>query len=76
MKTRKRGRRPSRGPTHAARGGGLGRGNGRRVGDADEAVVKILRKADKPVVLAANKVDDARTEAEAYGRFWAIGLPW
>ena len=32
--------------------------------DADEAVVRILRKADKPVVLAANKVDDARTEAE------------
>ena len=45
--------------------------------DADEAVVKILRKADKPVVLAANKVDDARTEAEAYG-LWNLGLgePW
>ena len=27
--------------------------------DADEAVVKILRKSGKPVVLAANKVDDA-----------------
>ncbi len=45
--------------------------------DADEAVVKLLRKADKPVVLAANKVDDARTEAEAYG-LWNLGLgePW
>jgi GTP-binding protein len=45
--------------------------------DADEAVVKILRKADKPVVLVANKVDDARTEAEAYG-LWNLGLgePW
>lgn len=45
--------------------------------DADEAVVKILRAADKPVVLAANKVDDARTEAEAYG-LWNLGLgePW
>ena len=45
--------------------------------DADEAVVRILRKADKPVVLAANKVDDARTEAEAYG-LWNLGLgePW
>ncbi|NYG55991.1 ribosome biogenesis GTPase Der [Nocardioides perillae] len=45
--------------------------------DADEAVVKILRKADKPVVLAANKVDDQRTEAEAYA-LWNLGLgePW
>ena len=45
--------------------------------DADEAVVKILRAADKPVVLAANKVDDARAEAEAYG-LWNLGLgePW
>lgn len=45
--------------------------------DADEAVVKILRRADKPVVLAANKVDDQRTEAEAYG-LWNLGLgePW
>jgi GTPase len=41
--------------------------------DADEAVVRILRKADKPVVLAANKVDDMRTEAEAYG-LWNLGL--
>ena len=35
--------------------------------DADEAVVKILRRSGKPVVLAANKVDDQRAEAEAYG---------
>ena len=41
--------------------------------DADEAVVKILRRAGKPVVLAANKVDDQRTEAEAYG-LWNLGL--
>ncbi len=41
--------------------------------DADEAVVRILRKADKPVVLAANKVDDARAEAEAYS-LWNLGL--
>ena len=41
--------------------------------DADEAVVKILRRSGKPVVLAANKVDDARTEAEAYG-LWNLGL--
>ncbi len=41
--------------------------------DADEAVVRILRKAKKPVVLAANKVDDMRAEAEAYG-LWNLGL--
>ncbi|HRD60442.1 MAG TPA: ribosome biogenesis GTPase Der [Nocardioides sp.] len=41
--------------------------------DDDEAVVRILRKSGKPVVLAANKVDDQRTEAEAYG-LWNLGL--
>lgn len=41
--------------------------------DADEAVVKILRKSGKPVVLAANKTDDQRTEAEAHG-LWNLGL--
>ncbi|MFB9312241.1 ribosome biogenesis GTPase Der [Nocardioides plantarum] len=45
--------------------------------DHDEEVVKILRKSGKPVVLAANKVDDARTEAEAFA-LWNLGLgePW
>ena len=41
--------------------------------DADEAVVKILRQSGKPIVLAANKLDDMRTEAEAYG-LWNLGL--
>ncbi len=41
--------------------------------DSDEGVVKILRKSGKPIVLAANKVDDARTEAEAHG-LWNLGL--
>ena len=41
--------------------------------DTDEAVVKVLRRAGKPVVLAANKVDDARTEADAAG-LWSLGL--
>ncbi|WP_244927910.1 ribosome biogenesis GTPase Der [Nocardioides sp. W7] len=41
--------------------------------DNDAAVVRILRKSGKPVVLAANKVDDQRTEAEAYG-LWNLGL--
>ena len=45
--------------------------------DADEAVVKILRKSGKPVILAANKVDDQRAEAEAHA-LWNLGLgePW
>ena len=41
--------------------------------DADEAVVRVLRASKKPVVLAANKVDDARAEAEAHG-LWNLGL--
>jgi GTPase len=41
--------------------------------DADEAVVKVLRRSGKPVVLAANKVDDQRAEMEAYG-LWNLGL--
>jgi GTP-binding protein len=41
--------------------------------DIDEAVVKILRRAGKPVILAANKVDDLRGEAEA-AALWNLGL--
>jgi GTP-binding protein len=41
--------------------------------DTDEAVVQVLRRAKKPVVLAANKVDDARTELEA-SNLWSLGL--
>ncbi len=41
--------------------------------DIDEAVVRILRKSGKPVILAANKVDDLRGEAEAAG-LWNLGL--
>ncbi|HEY3014806.1 MAG TPA: ribosome biogenesis GTPase Der [Nocardioides sp.] len=41
--------------------------------DHDEAVVRILRKSNKPVVLAANKADDERIEAEAYA-LWNLGL--
>ena len=41
--------------------------------DADEAVVRVLRRSGKPVVLAANKVDDQRTEAEAMG-LWNLGI--
>ncbi len=41
--------------------------------DSDEAVVKVLRRSRKPVILAANKVDDPRTEAEA-AAMWNLGL--
>ncbi len=41
--------------------------------DADDAVVRVLRRSGRPVVLAANKVDDARTEAEA-AAMWNLGL--
>ncbi|MDO5079727.1 ribosome biogenesis GTPase Der [Buchananella hordeovulneris] len=41
--------------------------------DADEQVVKLLRRAGKPVVLAANKVDSAAMEADAYA-LWNLGL--
>lgn len=41
--------------------------------DADMAVVKVLRRSNKPVVLAANKVDDERTESDA-SMLWSLGL--
>ncbi|MBA3719262.1 MAG: ribosome biogenesis GTPase Der [Nocardioidaceae bacterium] len=41
--------------------------------DADDAVVRVLRRSSKPVLLAANKVDDLRGEAEA-AALWSLGL--
>jgi GTPase len=41
--------------------------------DTDEAVAGVLRRARKPVVLAANKVDDAKAEADA-SLLWSLGL--
>lgn len=41
--------------------------------DEDEAVVRVLRRSNKPVVLAANKVDGAEAEAEA-AAMWNLGL--
>ncbi|AQX14634.1 ribosome biogenesis GTPase Der [Tessaracoccus lapidicaptus] len=41
--------------------------------DEDEAVVRVLRRSQKPVVLAANKVDDQRHEAMA-ASMWNLGL--
>ena len=39
----------------------------------DEAVVRLLRRSRTPVVLAANKVDDARTEPDATA-LWNLGV--
>ncbi|PJJ63889.1 ribosome biogenesis GTPase Der [Compostimonas suwonensis] len=39
----------------------------------DEHVVRLLRKAGKPVYLAANKVDDVRQEPGA-SALWSLGL--
>jgi GTP-binding protein len=41
--------------------------------DSDEAVVRVLRRAGKPVVLAANKVDSGSGEADA-AALWNLGL--
>jgi GTPase len=41
--------------------------------DADEMVVRVLRTSGRPIVLAANKVDDQRGEAEATA-LWNLGL--
>src|SRR5262245_25265606 len=41
--------------------------------DDDEAAVRMLRRASKPVLLVANKVDNARIEAET-SSLWSLGL--
>ncbi len=41
--------------------------------DVDEAVVEILRRSGKPVVLVANKVDNMGTEADA-AVLWSLGI--
>jgi GTP-binding protein len=43
----------------------------------DEHVVRMLRATKKPVILVANKVDDARQESDA-SVLWSLGLgePW
>ncbi|HLS15031.1 MAG TPA: ribosome biogenesis GTPase Der [Beutenbergiaceae bacterium] len=41
--------------------------------DTDESVVRLLRRSGKPVLLVANKVDDARGEADA-ATLWSLGL--
>jgi len=39
----------------------------------EEAMAKVLRRSRRPVVLAVNKVDDERTEADA-AALWSLGL--
>ncbi|MBP2217442.1 ribosome biogenesis GTPase Der [Arthrobacter sp. CAN_C5] len=43
----------------------------------DEAIVQMLRKKKKPVILVANKVDDIQNEADA-ATLWGLGFgqPW
>jgi GTP-binding protein len=41
--------------------------------DTDEAVVQVLRRSGKPVLLVANKADDENTELEAQA-LWSLGL--
>jgi GTP-binding protein len=41
--------------------------------DTDEAVAKVLQRAGKKVVLAANKVDDVRAESDAHA-LWSLGV--
>ena len=40
---------------------------------ADEAIAEILRRSDKPVLVAANKIDDKQHEQEVYD-FYSLGL--
>ena len=41
--------------------------------DTEEAVTRVLRRSGAPVLLVANKVDDANTEADA-SALWSLGL--
>jgi GTP-binding protein len=43
------------------------------VTSTDEHVVKLLRRSGKPVMVVANKIDDARQEPEA-AALWNLGL--
>jgi GTP-binding protein len=39
----------------------------------DEAVARVLQRSKKPLVLAANKVDDAKAEADV-AQMWSLGV--
>ena len=40
---------------------------------ADESIAEILRRTDKPVIIAVNKIDDIQHEQDAYD-FYSLGL--
>ncbi|MGA3490376.1 ribosome biogenesis GTPase Der [Micromonosporaceae bacterium DT55] len=42
--------------------------------DVDEAAVKMLRRSAKPVILVANKADNANIEMDATSSLWSLGL--
>ena len=39
----------------------------------DEAIVRMLRRVDKPILLVANKVDAEHQEAEIHA-LWSLGM--
>ena len=43
------------------------------VTDADASVARVLRRSGKPVVVAANKIDDTKAEPEV-AALWSLGL--
>jgi GTPase len=43
------------------------------VTDTDEMVAAVLRRSGKPVIVAANKVDDVKAESDATA-LWSLGL--
>jgi GTPase len=43
------------------------------VTDADASVARVLRRSGKPVVVVANKIDDAKAEPEV-AALWSLGL--
>ncbi len=41
--------------------------------ETEDAIAKVLRRSKRPVILAVNKVDDERAEADA-AALWSLGL--
>jgi GTP-binding protein len=41
--------------------------------DTDEEIARVVQRAQKPTVLAANKVDNARSESDV-AQLWSLGL--
>src|SRR5437763_7550669 len=41
--------------------------------EADEQIARVLQRSGKPIVFAANKVDNAKSEADV-AELWSLGL--